>query len=275
MLPEVTVSLPKTKEEPPPPGIPSSQDTVSEAREGNVCLQSLNPSSPTEHVGGGARMRRRGPRLSLPNISNLQVPSVNGPDDKMLINACKSKKKNVEEILNIIKTKPDLILIADGEGKLPLHHAAVRKPVEVIDALVFPHRETIFSKDSCGKTALDYANQYYANENVVVALNDKRRRLRDENARQAREAEEQLVRDQAAKTKEEAEDIKRMAGEEIDDVLKTIVESHEKFCKSSNENTTPFDLAAVETLAEMVGKVKDMAKEAHGKIEGGRLEGEP
>jgi hypothetical protein len=66
-----------------------------------------------------------------------------------------------------------------------------------------------------------------------------------------------------------------MAGEEIDDVLKTIVESHEEFCKSSNENTTPFDLAAVETLAEMVGKVKDMAKEAHGKIEGGRLEGEP
>jgi hypothetical protein len=202
MLPEVTVSPPKTKEEPPPPGILSSQDIVSEAREGNVSLHSLNPSSPTE-VGGGARIRRRGPRLSLPNISNLQVPLVNGPDDKMLINACKSKKKNVEEILNIIKTKPDLILIADGEGKLPLHHAAVRKPVEVIDALVFPHRETIFTKDTGGKTALDYANQYYANENVVVALNDKRRRLRDEKARQAREAEEQLVRDQAAKTKEE------------------------------------------------------------------------
>ncbi|GMH47832.1 hypothetical protein TrRE_jg280, partial [Triparma retinervis] len=205
--------------------------------------------------------------------NSLKAPLGEAGDANMtLINACKSKKKNIEVILSIIKEQPELLLIADSEGKLPVHHAAVRKPVDVIDALVFPQRDTIFAKDHNGKTPLDYANQFYANEKVVVALNDKRRRLRDEKARQEREAKERLEREKKEKTIEEAEDIKRMAGEEIDDLLKALVDLHDKFCEESNENTTPFDLGMVTGLEELVGKVKDMAKEAHGKIEGGRLE---
>lgn len=166
----------------------------------------------------GVKVRQRQARLSLPNIFS-SPPRIAAEKDG-LIKACKSKKKNVQKILYIIERQPELILVKDADGKLPVHHAASRMPVEVIDALVFPHRDTIFEKDEAGKTAFDYASAYYAAEPVVIALNDKRRKLRDEKARQEREAQAQLERDKLAKGEAEVEDFKREAAEEIDDILK-------------------------------------------------------
>ena len=77
----------------------------------------------------------------------------------------------------MINTNPELILKTDKDGRLPLHCAAIRNANwDVVEALVIPHRATIFAKDNNGKTPLALANQYFADEKTLISLNDKRRR---------------------------------------------------------------------------------------------------
>lgn len=53
-----------------------------------------------------------------------------------------------------------MVNVKDEEGKLPLHHAAIRNAkYELIEALIKANRNTIFVKDGSDKTALQLANQ--------------------------------------------------------------------------------------------------------------------
>jgi hypothetical protein len=63
-------------------------------------------------------------------------------------------------VLYLIDESPSFIQQKDAEGKLPVHHAAIRcAKLPIIEALVVPFRDSIFAKDDAGKTPLNYADQ--------------------------------------------------------------------------------------------------------------------
>ena len=110
---------------------------------------------------------------SLPPLLNTLTQNKVVPAPLALHLAC--RKNNVEKALDLIKSNPELILTKDSDGRLPLHCAAIRNANwNVIEALVIPHKDTIFAKDNNGKTPLALANQYFADENILISLNEKR-----------------------------------------------------------------------------------------------------
>ena len=224
-----------------------------------------------------------GRRTSLPSIDASPVIAIvpmnvatspgapQQANQDALIEAC--KKKNHASAFSLIESHSSLILSKDADGRLPLHHAAIRNlKVELIDALVIPHRNTIFEKDNFGCTALDYANKYFAAEPVVIALNDKRRKLRDFKIAQENEARAQMERDKNEKSSQEAENFKRECVEEITEMISEIRDTLTGFLESNNESNGPFDMNVIAKLIEQLSRLKEISSDAHSKVESSRLE---
>ena len=167
------------------------------------------------------------PALS-PTLVTPATPATPAPPQFPLHLAC--RKNNKAAALDLIASAPELIQTTDANGMLPLHHAAIRcAHLSIIEALVIPFRASIFATDAAGKTPLNYADQYFASEATLIALNDKRRKLRDDKVREAAEAERERVRcleEEAAKL---AEDDKRETVEVLERELEELVDVGAQF----------------------------------------------
>ncbi|GMI35118.1 hypothetical protein TeGR_g5441 [Tetraparma gracilis] len=162
------------------------------------------------------------------------------------------RKNDLTQVLSLIDESPSFIQQKDAEGKLPVHHAAIRcAKLPIIEALVVPFRDSIFAKDDAGKTPLNYADQYYASDKHLEALNDKRRMRRDEKVRLAREKELALAAEAERQRLLLEEDAVRENIETLTTCLENLAKANASFFEIAAPNvlSTPLTLAPVPLAA--------------------------
>ncbi|GMH79923.1 hypothetical protein TrST_g10354 [Triparma strigata] len=252
-----TVSLPSQSPAAVTPTLKSPLTSQSENSPTPTLLPTLSPASPAPSTN------------SAPALTPATTPTPQPPF--ALHTAC--RKNRWKDALELITSHPEMVNVKDEEGKLPLHHAAIRNAkYELIEALIKANRNTIFVKDGSDKTALQLANQYYADEKTLISLNDKRRKLRDEKERQEREALRLQELELQNKSAYEVEDRKRESVELIGDLVADISKNLGDFCESQNETGIPWDERLLTKIETDISKLKAASKLAPQRVEVSRLE---